>query len=156
MSGFAKAGGPQHRRSGGCLRQSSVFGRKSHQASAVNPNPAAIRTSRRCHAVSQWKWKNRLEASPRFLMSGTSAPSGSIRRHEPGGSELGLDRDRPDTDHRCRGPSCCPIPNALPRRILRVLPTHQRTHRWGILVSQHGGQHIDFDFHVDVLVSACC
>jgi hypothetical protein len=29
-------------------------------------------------------------------------------------------------------------------------------HRWSILVSQHGGQHIDFDFHVDVLVSAHC
>jgi hypothetical protein len=27
-------------------------------------------------------------------------------------------------------------------------------HRWYILVSQHGGQHIDFDFHVDVLVFA--
>ena len=31
------------------------------------------------------------------------------------------------------------------------LISEQRGHRWSILVSQHGGQHIDFDFHVDVL-----
>ena len=81
----------------------------------------------------------------------------STRRHEPGGSGLGLHRGHPDTDPH-RHPSSCPIrPEIISSYFAHASASSANTagNCWSILIGQNRAQHPDLGFHVVVLPGVC-